>query len=436
MKRRAASTVAVDDVWAGHPVGFDLLTAESRQFVAYYDAERRLTVAQRDLDDDEWTRTHLDERIGWDSHNDIVAAVDSAGHLHVSGNMHVDPLVYFRSTEPLDATTLRRVDGLVGRDEDAVTYPTFLDGPGGDLVFMYRDGGSGDGRRLLNAYDPETETWRRLLDEPLLDGRGEMNAYPTGPVRGPDGDYHLAWVWRDTPDAATNHDLSYARSSNLVDWVRADGRALELPITADDGAVVDPVPAGEGLLNSNVAVGFDAAGRPVISYHRHDADGDTQVYDARLDGGGPDGDSSSATDAASAGDWTVSQVSDWDYCWEFGGHGTLDDEILVDPVRVADDRLVQTFWHAEYGPGRWVLDPEMLAVEGADVPWHGLSEELRRPTAGGEYEVQWVADSATGTEQGEDTRTYALRWETLPANRDRAREGRPEPTTLRLYAFE
>ncbi|WP_415379496.1 BNR repeat-containing protein [Halosimplex sp. TS25] len=445
MKRQVASAFDVDEVWAGHPVGFDLLTVEDRQFVAYYDAERRLTVAQRDLGDDEWTRTTLDERVGWDSHNDIVAAVDSAGHLHVSGNMHVDPLVYFRSGEPLDATTLERIGALVGRDEAAVTYPTFLDGPDGDLVFMYRDGGSGDGRRLLNAYDPETETWRRLLDEPLLDGRGEMNAYPTGPVRGPDGDYHLAWVWRDTPDAATNHDLSYARSSDLVDWERADGRPLDLPITDDDGAVVDPVPAGEGLLNSNVAVGFDAEDRPVLSYHKFDSDGNTQVYDARLDGGdsdagadggGSDADSDSGTGAASAGEWTVSQVSDWDYRWEFGGHGTLDDEVLVDPVRVVDDRLVQTFWHAEYGPGRWVLDPETLAVEGADVPWHGLSEELRRPTAGGECEVQWVADSATGTEQGEDTRTYALRWETLPANRDRAREETPAPTALRLYAFE
>ncbi|WP_459193433.1 BNR repeat-containing protein [Halosimplex sp. J119] len=419
-ERSAVSALDVAAVWAGHPVGFDLLTVAGRQFLAFYDAERRLTVAQRDLDEEEWTQTTLDERVEWDSHNDVALAVDAAGHLHVSGNMHVDPLVYFRSAEPLDATTLRRVDALVGRDEDAVTYPTYLDGPDDDLVFMYRDGGSGDGRRLLNAYDPETETWRRLLGEPLLDGRGEKNAYPTGPVRGPDGDYHLAWVWRDTPDAATNHDLSYARSPNLVDWERADGRALDLPITVDDGAVVDPVPAGDGLLNSNVAVGFDTAGRPVLSYHRHDTDGHMQVYDAQFDG---------ETD-----EWTICQISDWDYRWAFGGHGTLDDEILVDPVRVAADRLVQTFWHTEYGPGRWVLDSETLAVERTEVPWHGLPEEVRQPTDT-DHEVQWVTDASKAGDS-DDTRTYALRWETLPANRDRAREEPPEPATLRLYAFE
>lgn len=434
-----ASAVTVDEVWAGHPVGFDLVTVDDRQFVAYYDAERRLTVGQRDLgpgvDDGQgperhWTRTRLDERVGWDSHNDIAMAVDAGGHIHVSGNMHVDPLVYFRSTEPLDATTLQRVDGLLGRDEDAVTYPTFLQGPDGALVFAYRDGGSGDGRRLLNAYDPVTESWRRLLADPLLDGQGEMNAYPTGPVRGPDGEYHLAWVWRDTPDAATNHDLSYARSPTLRDWQRADGTPLDLPITDDDGAVVDPVPAGDGLLNSNVAIGFDGAGRPVLSYHKFDADGYTQVYNARLESA-----SGENTDEGHIDAWTITRASDWDYRWEFGGWGTLDDEILLHPVRVVDGDLVQTVWHTEYGPGRWHLDPETLVVEGTDRPWHGLPEEVRHPDRA-DHEVQWVRETPATRKAAADAPRYALRWETLTANRDAARDEPPDPTTLSLYAFE
>ena len=433
-----ASTVMVDEVWAGHPVGFDLVTVDDRQFVAYYDAERRLTVAQRALGTGEdepeprrqWTRTPLDERLGWDSHNDIAMAVDDAGHLHVSANMHVDPLVYFRSTEALEASTLQRVDGLLGRDEDAVTYPTFVDGPDGDLVFGYRDGGSGDGRRLLNAYDPDSGSWRRLVEDPLLDGRGEMNAYPTGPVQGPGGDYHLAWVWRDTPDAATNHDLSYARSSNLRDWERADGTALDLPITDDDGCVVDPVPAGEGLLNSNVAVGFDTAGRPVLSYHTFDADGHTQVFNARFESASDEGASGESAD-----EWTITQVSDWNYRWDFGGRGTLDDEILVDPVQVVDGELVQPFWHTEYGSGRWHLDPETLTVQRTERPWHGLPDEVRRPDRA-DHDVQWaVAGNAPGRDPAGGPK-FALRWETLAANRDQARDDPPDPATLSLYAFE
>ena len=41
-------------VWAGHPVGFDLLTHGDGQFIAFYDAERKMTVGQRGLDEDAW----------------------------------------------------------------------------------------------------------------------------------------------------------------------------------------------------------------------------------------------------------------------------------------------------------------------------------------------------------------------------------------------
>ena len=56
----AAAEVVVEEsldicpVWAGHPVGFCLLTEGERQFVAFYDAERRLTVAARTLGESEW----------------------------------------------------------------------------------------------------------------------------------------------------------------------------------------------------------------------------------------------------------------------------------------------------------------------------------------------------------------------------------------------
>jgi hypothetical protein len=408
----------LDRVWAGHPVGFALLTRRDRQFVAYYDAERRMTVAQRRLadgDGGDWEYHTLPERVGWDSHNDVTMAVDAADHLHLSGNMHGDPLVYFRTTEPLDVATFERVEALVGRDEDRVTYPRFVRGPDDALVFMYRDGGSGDGRRLLDAYDPEAG-WRRLLEEPLLDGRGEMNAYPTGPRRGPDGDYHLCWVWRDTPDAATNHDLSYARSPDLRNWERSDGTPLDLPITVDTGEVVAPVPAGGGMINSNLAVGFDADDCPVLSYHRFDEDGNTQVYNARR---GADG-------------WTHVAASDWDYRWAFGGRGSIGAEIAVDPVRPTDDGLVQTFDHVEYGSGRWRLDPATLEPIGTDCPWHGLPGDLREPEGEAEgLRVQWAGDDGARP----DGRQSLLRWESLGANRDAPREDAPDPTPLRVYTL-
>jgi len=57
-----------------------------------------------------------------------------------------------------------------------------------------------------------------------------MNAYCSRPALGPDGRFHMTWVWRDTPDCATNHDLSYARSADLVHWETGGGEPLKLPL--------------------------------------------------------------------------------------------------------------------------------------------------------------------------------------------------------------
>ncbi len=47
-------------------------------------------------------------------------------------------------------------------------------------------------------------------------------------------------------------------------------------------------------------------------------------------------------------------------------------------------------------------------------------------------QVNWAEDS--GDAPGETQ--YALRWETLEENRDRARADDPPATTLTLYAFD
>ena len=85
-------TLDIDTVWAGHPVGFSLLTAPPHQYAAYYDADRRMVVAQRNLDEETWTKTVLPEKVAWDSHNYITMTLDDDGYLHLSGNMHVHPL--------------------------------------------------------------------------------------------------------------------------------------------------------------------------------------------------------------------------------------------------------------------------------------------------------------------------------------------------------
>jgi len=175
----------VADVWSGHPVGFALVTTATRQYVAYYDTNRDMIVAQRALTSDTWTTSRLPTTVGWDSHNYIAMDLDSAGFIHVSGNMHAVPLVYFRSVLANEVGSLSS-GTMVGSNESSCTYPLFFHDTAGNLIFNYRDGSSGSGNHIFNIYDTATKTWRRLLNAPFTDGQGQRNAYPVGPVLGPD----------------------------------------------------------------------------------------------------------------------------------------------------------------------------------------------------------------------------------------------------------
>jgi len=408
----------IADVWSGHPVQFALLTTATKQYAAYYDANRNMVVAQRALTSDTWTFVTLPTTTGWDSHNYIAMAIDSAGYIHISGNMHAVPLIYFRSAQPNDASMFATA-AMVGTNETSCTYPLFFHDTSGNLVFNYRDGMSGNGNHIFNIYDTATKKWRRLLNAPFTDGEGLRSAYPVGPVLGPDGWWHMVWVWRDTPDASTNHDLSYARSQDLVNWQTAAGKTLTLPITLGTSDIVDPVPVNGGMINNNTKVGFDAQNRAIVAYHKFDAAGNTQLYNARFEGGR----------------WVTHQTSMWNYRWAFGGQGTLVFEIEVEPVTVDGGMLKQRWFHDQYGGwGAFALDPTTLASTaslGRSLPYPVSLETVESTTAG--MGVRWQDDSGAGPDS---SILYMLRWETLDSNRDMARNPPyPPPTHLRLYGF-
>jgi hypothetical protein len=413
--------IDVAPVWAGHSVGFALLTHGDRQFVAYYDAQRRLTLAQRTLGSKTWKFKVLPSTLGWDSHNYVTMALDSKNCLHVSGNMHVVPLVYFRSSQPLEIDSVVPVNRMTGHDEDHVTYPRFLKGPHGELIFSYRDGRSGQGNNLLDIYDPTTKTWRRLLSVPLMDGQGKANAYMDGPDLGPDGYYHVSWVWRNTYDASTCHDLSYMRSRDLMQWETIDGHPLTLPITmATPGVLVDPVPVQGGILNGMGQVGFDPNGKVVLSYARYDKAGNTQLYLARFEKGA----------------WKHFQATNWHRRIEFQGGGSLPDSGLrIGALTWKDQRLTIDLAHRDYGAGTWVVDPWTMKLTRKLPPQEeslALRPEGKVESSFPGMLVKWSGDlgkSDAGT-------TYRLRWETLPPNRDRPRDPPwPPPSMLRVVSL-
>jgi len=431
--------IVVDKIWSAVSVGFALLTHGDRQYLAYYNADRRMVVAQRKLDEDMFEKFILPSESdqpprrskktstiqGWDSHNYITIAVDSAGHIHLSGNMHVDPLLYFRTTKTHDITTMKQVKSMVGKQEDKCTYPKFTTSPRGDLLFHYRDGWSGNGQEIYNVYDTKTQTWRRFLEKNLISGQGKRNAYQRGPKRGPDGWYHLMWIWRETHHVETCNNLGYARSKDMVNWETADGQKLELPITREDKqTIIDPVPVEGGLHNSHQHFALDSKGRFVATYIKHDASDHTQAYAARFENG----------------KWKIRALSDWKHKHIFKGGGsgpsTFGTSLRIGPAtRHAKGQLAMPFRHWVAGDGLIVFDEQTLEpIQVIPMPKKKarFPEELTKVTSDFPgMGVKWRGDS--GKSPHADS-FYVLRWETLGPNRDRPRKGKlPDNSDLVLY---
>lgn len=408
-------TVDIEPVWAGHPVGFCLLTQGDQQFAAYYDAQRVMKAASRHLGETKWTIAALPETTAWDSHNYVTMTIDDDGYIHLSGNMHVAPLKYYRTAKPLDITTFQPVP-MVGEREAKCTYPRFLRGAEEALVFTYRDGSSGNGDQIFNIYDLKNRSWRRLMDTPLTAGQGKMNAYLNIPGKGPDGRFHLCWVWRDTHLCETNHDPCYARSLDLVHWETAAGKPLVLPIVLENADVVDPIPPGGGVINGNVRMGFDSRQRPVVSYHKYDANGNTQIYNARFEDGA----------------WRVNQTSDWDFRWDFHGGGSIPFEVSLSGVTPCGPGTLRQAYRSPKGSGEWLLDEATFKILG---PFKNRSvnppelDKIQSDFSG--IQIRRADDAGIAPEPGV---RYCMQWATLPPHRDKPYEGPlPDPVMLRVF---
>lgn len=407
--------VDVDTVPSWFRVGFCLLTKGNHQYAAYYNTAHQMVVAHRQLDQQQWDRTILPSNIGWDSHNYITMIMDVDGYIHLAGNMHCVPLVYFRTRKPGDISTFERLP-MTNIEEERCTYPRFMADSDGQLLFMYRSGQSGNGRSFFNRYDLHSQTWSRFLDTPLFDGEELRNAYPIGPVKGPDGKFHIIWVWRDTPDCATNHDLSYVRSDDLKHWEAADGTPVTLPLTLRQAQVlIDPVPSGGGIINSGIALTFDSNSRPLVTYHKRDAKSHMQIYVARPE----------------SGVWKTYAITQWDKTIAFGGGGSMPFIGIQasGAQRVAPHTLSVGYRHADYGSGRVLLDEQTLQVVDRNVEIEPeYPAELGKPMI--EFAGMGVQLARDVGESPDTQIRYLLKWETLGSHRDRPRDPPLPPASV------
>ena len=302
-------SLPVDEVWAGTSIAYDAISVGPIVYIAYYDAERRFSVARVDTATHTVAKKTLDSVFaGWDAHNSVVLAYDRNGYLHVAGNMHAVPLIYARTLRPNDFNSLTQTNRMVGNDESSVTYPNFFFLANGDLLFSYRSGKSGNGAELINRFDGER--WLRLLQQPLFAPASEsdpVNAYHTAYILGPDSYYHVAWVWRKTH--------IWSKLTSMLDmpvlkiWCIGKIAASVFLICR----LLRRMPRLSMTSRRMVAcstmsrLGFDAKGKPVISYLKYDKEGNSQLYHAR----------------PGKGSWQIKQATDWKYRWAFSGGGTL-----------------------------------------------------------------------------------------------------------------
>lgn len=260
---------AVGNGWANNSVNTvifrknALTTYKKNQFVAYYDPEGFLVLGMRKLDAADWKikRTPYKGNVT-DAHNAISIAIDGKGYLHVAWDHHNTPLRYTRSIKPF-GLELDKEMAMTGKEEDKVTYPEFYNLPDGDLLFFYRAGASGRGNMVINRYDTRRGGWKQLHAN-LIDGEGERSAYWQACVDR-EGTIHLSWVWRETWDVATNHDLCYARSCDGgITWEKSTGEKYELPITKTTAEYAWEIPENSGLINQT-AMTADKHGNPYIA---------------------------------------------------------------------------------------------------------------------------------------------------------------------------
>lgn len=253
-----------------------IVTHNGAQYTAFYDEEQHVTLAKRNVDEQKWKIVKTPYRgNAEDAHTAISIMIDGDGYLHVSWGHHNNPLHYAKSVAPETLTLGERLP-MTGLKEDNVTYPEFYRLSTGDLLFFYRYGYSGSGDLVVNKYTLASKTWTQVQDN-LIDGQGNRNAYWQVFVDREDV-VHISWLWRETYDVATNHDICYARSKDGGEtWEGNDGSNYALPITIDNAAVAWPVSQNSELINQT-SMTADDQGRPIIATYWREPDTEIPQY--------------------------------------------------------------------------------------------------------------------------------------------------------------
>ena len=271
-----------------------ILTYNGYQYTCFWNTNRHVILARRALPSGSWTKIEIGTYTNSinDSHNVISLGIcPNDGTLHVAFDHHISDLHYLKSvqglvTNPTGVAWATASFGavtsiLVGATKvTQVTYPAFVTTPQGNLLFTYRYGTSGSGDQQLYEYSGLSHVWTNVGK--FINGiANSINAYPHGIAYGKGSNrLHITWCWRETSNAASNHDLFYAYSDdNGRTWKNNAGNQIAQTgstyITKNSsGAKVWTINQNRGLINQEHMI-VDNAGRVhVLLSHIPDSQGD------------------------------------------------------------------------------------------------------------------------------------------------------------------
>ena len=240
-----------------------LISNDRFQFIAYYDQKGQVMLGKRKINSRAWElSTSGFKGDANDAHKSISIILDGDGYLHLAWGQHNNALNYAKSLYP-NSLMMGTATKMLGNREQRVSYPEFYQLPDGDLLFLYRDGGSGNGDLLMNRYSRRSKQWSRLQDN-LISSEGKRSAY-TQTVVDQKGVIHISWVWRESPDVASNHDLAYAKSADGgITWSKSNGEKYSLPITLQSAETIVRIPSNSSLINQT-SMAADDQGNPFIA---------------------------------------------------------------------------------------------------------------------------------------------------------------------------
>jgi hypothetical protein len=279
----AVHLVNVDIAWANNSVNAvvfrknSLVTFRDLQYIAFYNNDRRVVLGKRKSGTQKWQLKITPYQGNTaDAHNSISIMVDGDGYLHIAWDHHNNPLNYCKSISPGSLELTEKLS-MTGSNEQKLSYPEFYKLPGGNLLFFYRNGGSGNGNLVINEYDVTAKKWSPVQSN-LIDGEGKRNAYWQA-CTDTKGTIHISWVWRESPDVASNHDLCYARSTDGgKTWEKSTGEKYQIPINEASAEYVAVIPQKSELINQTSMVADDAGNPFIATYWKDKGDSIPQYH--------------------------------------------------------------------------------------------------------------------------------------------------------------